>query len=149
MNQDQIDSIVRTALKIIGALLLKHGLSDTAAIVNTPDVCGAVALLIGLWLSHQHHGDKAVVMSWLASNANNLPLIAGPVLPAANLPQGTTKPAPGTASAPAQPPVAPVAEAPADTNVHAPGTAAPIVASSSGSAPVINPAIQTSTNPTL
>ena len=117
MNQDQIESIVRTALKIIGALLIKHGLSDYAAIVNTPDVCGAVALLIGLWLSHQHHGDKAVVMDWLASHAVNLPPIAGLVLPAANLPPGTSKPAPGTASAPAQPPVAPVAEvAPATAN---------------------------------
>jgi hypothetical protein len=55
MNQDQIDSLVRTALKICGAVLIKHGLSDYAAILNTPDVVGLGVMAAGLWLSHQTH----------------------------------------------------------------------------------------------
>ena len=61
MNQDQINSIVRTALKIAGAILVKHGLSDYATIINTPDVAGLIVLLVGLWLSHQNHGANSAI----------------------------------------------------------------------------------------
>ncbi len=59
MNQDQTDSIVRTVLKIAGAWLLQHGLTTQASLVNSPDVCGLIVLLIGFWQSHQSHADSA------------------------------------------------------------------------------------------
>jgi hypothetical protein len=55
MNQDQIDSAVRTILKIVGTYLATKGLTEQAALINGSDVAGLVTLLIGLWLSHQQH----------------------------------------------------------------------------------------------
>jgi hypothetical protein len=101
MNQDQINSLVRTALKIIGALLIKHGLSDYAAILNTPDVCGAVALMIGLYLSHQHHGQAATTAGATADLRGIIEQFAqGPAAP--NFPANA--PASKTATTPAPEP---------------------------------------------
>ena len=55
MNQDQIDSAVRTVLKIVGTYLATKGLTEQAALINGSDVAGLITLLIGLWLSHQQH----------------------------------------------------------------------------------------------
>ena len=55
MNQAQIDSIARSALKIGGAILITHGLTQYAAILNTEDAVGLVIALLGVWQSHQQH----------------------------------------------------------------------------------------------
>lgn len=57
MNANQLDSIVRSVLKIIGAFLMANGLSSEAAWLNTPDVIGAFIVLAGLVLSWRHHGN--------------------------------------------------------------------------------------------
>ena len=55
MNSDQIASIVRTVLKIGSGLLIAHGMSDTASIINLPDVAGLLTLLVSLAWSHFAH----------------------------------------------------------------------------------------------
>jgi len=56
MNEDQIDSLIRTVLKIAGTALMTHGLTGYANLVNSADMFGAIVLLVGLWQSHQFHG---------------------------------------------------------------------------------------------
>ena len=56
MNSDQLNSLVRSVLKIAGAVLMAHGATKYAAIVNTEDMAGVVVTIIGMWLSHQTHG---------------------------------------------------------------------------------------------
>jgi hypothetical protein len=73
MNQDQIDSAVRTILKIVGTYLATKGLTEQAALINGSDVAGLITLLVGLWLSHQQH------QSALPSNSPALP-VSGPSL---------------------------------------------------------------------
>jgi hypothetical protein len=55
MNNDQLNSLIRTALKIIGGLLLKHGLTAEADWLNSADALGAFTLVVGLLWSHFHH----------------------------------------------------------------------------------------------
>lgn len=55
MNTDQLNSFVRSVLKIAGAILVAHGAGKAAAIVNTEDVAGIVVTLVGLFMSHQQH----------------------------------------------------------------------------------------------
>lgn len=55
MNSDQLNSLIRTALKILGGILLSHGLTDAAGVVNSADGFGLVSLIVGLVLSHRTH----------------------------------------------------------------------------------------------
>lgn len=55
MNQDQINSMVRSVLKVAGAILVAHGATQAAAIVNCEDMIGLVITLVGLVQSHQAH----------------------------------------------------------------------------------------------
>jgi hypothetical protein len=55
MNSDQLNSLIRTVLKIIGGIFLQHGLADYANLVNSADVIGLVTLLAGIYLSHRAH----------------------------------------------------------------------------------------------
>jgi len=57
MNQEQLTSLVRTAIKSVGAALIAHGATKTAQWLNTEDVIGAVILIAGLVWSHFHHAD--------------------------------------------------------------------------------------------
>lgn len=59
MNQNQLNSLVRTILKIAGTALAAHGLTVSANLVNSEDVFGLVVLLVGLLQSHQTHGAPA------------------------------------------------------------------------------------------
>ena len=61
MNQDQINSLVRSALKIVAAMLVTHGLTQAAAIINTEDVAGLVVGVIGLLASHYTHATPPAV----------------------------------------------------------------------------------------
>jgi hypothetical protein len=55
MNADQLHSLVRSLLKIAGAVLAARGLTACASLINSEDVCGVIVLLAGVWQSHQHH----------------------------------------------------------------------------------------------
>jgi hypothetical protein len=55
MNTDQINSLIRSALKVVGAALMAHGLTNTATIINSPDVLGLLLTLAGLLASHWQH----------------------------------------------------------------------------------------------
>jgi hypothetical protein len=55
MNKDQINSAVRTLLKVIGSALVTHGATKAASIVNSEDVIGLVITVIGLLWSHFEH----------------------------------------------------------------------------------------------
>jgi hypothetical protein len=59
MNQDQIQSLVRSVLKVVGAILVTHGASKAAAIVNTEDVAGIIVAPVGFYMSHKQHADPA------------------------------------------------------------------------------------------
>ncbi|MDD5139385.1 MAG: hypothetical protein PHY43_03875 [Verrucomicrobiales bacterium] len=55
MNLDQIASLVRTCMKILAGIFAAHGLTDTASIVNAPDVISAVLLIVSIIWSHYAH----------------------------------------------------------------------------------------------
>ena len=57
MNQEQTNSIVRSVLKIAGAIALALGATKASSIINSEDCIGLVVLLVGLWESHQSHAD--------------------------------------------------------------------------------------------
>ena len=63
MNQDQIDSLVRSLLKVVGGILAAHGLTATAGIVNSTNVTelisGIVVTLIGFYASHTNAATDA------------------------------------------------------------------------------------------
>jgi hypothetical protein len=64
MNQDQINSLVRTALKVIAGAILAHGGSQMlAGAINTPDVAELVTgiIIAGLsaWASHATHAEPS------------------------------------------------------------------------------------------
>ena len=59
MNQDQLTSAVRTALKIIGTILATHGAQQAAGLVNSEDVIGLVLMLVGVIWSHFQHASSA------------------------------------------------------------------------------------------
>lgn len=62
MNQDQIDSIVRSVCKVAGGILIAHGATQAAAIINAPDVIeaigGLVMVIIGICASHATHAPN-------------------------------------------------------------------------------------------
>jgi hypothetical protein len=55
MNQDQLTSLVRSVLKIVGTALAAHGLSKEANLVNGEDVAGVVIAFASLVWSHYNH----------------------------------------------------------------------------------------------
>jgi hypothetical protein len=55
MNSDQLNSLIRTALKVIGGILLSHDLTNAAGVVNSPDFIGGVFLIVGVLWSHFSH----------------------------------------------------------------------------------------------
>lgn len=55
MNQDQVNSLIRSFLKIAGAALTAHGLTTAASIINNQDFIGAVLIVAGLIWSHFNH----------------------------------------------------------------------------------------------
>ena len=61
MNNDQLNSLVRSAMKFIGGFLIAHGVKDASSIataINLPDVIGFLVMGAGLLWSHiQHAGD--------------------------------------------------------------------------------------------
>lgn len=61
MNQDQIDSLVRTALKIVAGAVIAHGGSQVlAGAINTPDVAelvtGIIMAILSAYASHKSNG---------------------------------------------------------------------------------------------
>lgn len=88
MNQDQLNSAIRTILKIVGSALATHGLANAASLFNTEDFIGLVLLIAGIIWSHYHHGtddpqppqSKTSVYTWLLIGALALgftPVITG------------------------------------------------------------------------
>jgi hypothetical protein len=51
MNQDQIDSIIRSLAKIIGGILVAHGATQMATVINAPDVIEAIGGVVTAGLS--------------------------------------------------------------------------------------------------
>ena len=74
MNQDQINSLIRSALKVVGGVLAARGLMASSNLVNTEDMAGLLIGLIGLWESHQFHraATGSPASSPLASNPSPL-----------------------------------------------------------------------------
>ncbi len=72
INSDQLNSLIRTALKVLGSVLLTHGLTSAANIINSPDVIGAVLLIAGIIASHLNHSSP--------------PASSGPSSPPSSLP---------------------------------------------------------------
>jgi len=60
MNRDQRDSLIRSILKVAGAIAIAHGSTKAASIINSEDVFGLIVLLVGLLQSHQFHADELV-----------------------------------------------------------------------------------------
>ena len=59
MHKDQLNSGVRSVLKIIGAALIAHGATVSASIVNSEDAIGVALLIAGLIWSHYNHQTTA------------------------------------------------------------------------------------------
>lgn len=52
MTSDQYASLARSALKILGAMLVAHGVTDSGTVET---ITGGLVALIGLVLSLRHH----------------------------------------------------------------------------------------------
>jgi hypothetical protein len=76
MNSDQLNSLVRTALKIAGALCLQHGLTGAADLLNSPDIIGAVLLIAGLVWSHYSHAAPKSTSGPSSTPPSTPPLMA-------------------------------------------------------------------------
>jgi hypothetical protein len=64
MNQNQnpqLQSLIRSILKVVGSILVTHGATATASLVNNEDACGLITLIVGLLLSAQWHAPKPIV----------------------------------------------------------------------------------------
>src|SRR5580698_4468939 len=134
MNQDQINALIRSVLKIAGAVLAAHGLARDAAWLNTEDVAGVIVALVALWQSHQTHtAPSPCAGSTCAPHvAVDAPSTA-PSAPPRELPTRATAPSADDGPSPATP------AAGALPTQTAPGAAALPQPS--------NPPIQKSTNP--
>ena len=83
MNQDQLSSLVRSVLKIVGALLISSGVKGAAGIsdtLNSPDCIGLVMFIIGMaWSHYSHAGDSstppAAPAGGTGSGGSKLPLM--------------------------------------------------------------------------
>jgi hypothetical protein len=77
MNQDQIDSLVRTLCKIGGGILAAHGAQQMATVINTPDVVeaitGIITAAISIYASHTSN----------ATPTSNTPVVSQPQSPKA------------------------------------------------------------------
>ena len=64
MNQDQIDSLVRSLLKVVGGILAAHGAVAVAGTLNSMNtielVSGIVTTLIGFYASHTTNATQPV-----------------------------------------------------------------------------------------
>lgn len=69
MNQDQIFSLVRTVLKVLGTFLATHGAVKAAGIVNSEDVIGFILAGVGVLWSHVKHAGDPPAPNKLASIA--------------------------------------------------------------------------------
>lgn len=77
MNLDQLLSLVRTLLKIIGGILAAHGLSAEAGLLNSADVIGAVLLIVSVLWSHFAHKDNSAVPVKINSPLLTVACLAG------------------------------------------------------------------------
>ena len=59
MNNAQLLSHVRSALKVTAGLLAAHGLQNQATFLNAPDVLASVLLIVSLLWSHFTHAGDA------------------------------------------------------------------------------------------
>jgi hypothetical protein len=78
MNTDQFQSLIRTVVKIISGLLIAHGMSDTAGVLNSPDVIGSLLLVCSLIWSHYAHGDIPPTNPPSVGNGVKAPLLILP-----------------------------------------------------------------------
>lgn len=61
MNKDQVNSVLRSALKIAGAALAAHGMTKAAAFINAEDTIGLILTLVGLIISHYSLTDTKLI----------------------------------------------------------------------------------------
>lgn len=77
MNQDQLDSLIRSVVKVIAPLLVAHGMSSLATTLTlnstVETIGGVVATVLAFWASHK-------------SNAPTAPTAPQPPAPAQNAP---------------------------------------------------------------
>jgi len=85
MNRDQRDSLIRSILKVAGAIAVARGSTKAASIINSEDVFGLVVLIVGLLQSHQFHADE--LLKAITEFAQ------GPALPPISINQGGGSPA--------------------------------------------------------
>lgn len=57
MSISQLNSLIRSTLKIVGAALTAHGMTQAGSLINAEDVIGVVLTVAGLVWSHYHHDD--------------------------------------------------------------------------------------------
>jgi len=78
LNLDQVLSLTRTILKVVGSALMTHGATKAAAIVNGEDVTGLVLTIVGIIWSHwEHTPDEAPKATASGGNVIGLWLTIG------------------------------------------------------------------------
>lgn len=60
MNNEQLSSLVRTILKVVGTVMLTHGATKAAALINSEDVIGVCVTVVGLVMSHIEHSNISI-----------------------------------------------------------------------------------------
>jgi hypothetical protein len=63
MNQQQTDSLIRSVLKVAGAVLVAHGATKAASVVNCEDMFGLIVGLVGVVQSYRHHASPSETTS--------------------------------------------------------------------------------------
>jgi len=62
MNDDQLNSLVRTLMKMIGAVLAAHGAAQLSTALNTPaaieTIGGVISAAIAIWGSHRNNATQ-------------------------------------------------------------------------------------------
>lgn len=63
MNKDQLMSLIRTILKVVGSALATHGATTAANLVNAEDTAGLVMTIIGFVWSHWTHAGNLISLA--------------------------------------------------------------------------------------
>lgn len=59
MNTDQLNSLIRSVLKIIGTALLAHGYTTAGTWLGAEEIIGAIIAVAGFIASHNWHKDES------------------------------------------------------------------------------------------
>jgi hypothetical protein len=76
MNNNQLNTLIHSLVKIVGTALVTHGATKAANTLNSEDVIGAIVTVIGVILAHTAAGKSAPPSASSEAVVKVLPFIA-------------------------------------------------------------------------